>query len=165
MSLEEALDKTDPMKTNTVTQGSDEEKAAIERFKDLFSVWTQENVLAKIRNLYAENVCYFDPFKELNDVAGIEAHFVRLLEPVESCTLEFQDVAVSGGDYYFRWVMEAKYKTFKKGQVFRSNGITHIRFDETGKVVFHMDYWDSASGLLEHIPLLGGLIKFIKGRV
>jgi len=165
MSYEEALDKTDPAKSKALTNGSVDEKAAIERVKDFLTSFTQEGVLAKIRNVYAENAYYFDPFKELNGIDAIEAHFVRLLKPVESCTFELPDIAVSGGDYYFRWIYDAKFKTFKKGRVFRSYGITHIRFDETGKVILHMDYWDSASGLFEHIPVLGGLIKLIKRRL
>ena len=105
------------------------------------------------------------PLRELNGIEDIQAYMLRLLKAVESCTFEFLDVAVSGGEYYFRWVMEARSKTFKKGQAFRSYGMSHVRFDETGKVVLHIDYWDSTSGLFEHIPILGGLIKLIKRRV
>jgi len=165
MSYEQALAKTDPIKSKTITEGSVEEKDAIDRFKDFFSVWTQENVLAKVRHVYAEDAYYFDTFKEVNGIDAIEAYILRTLKAVESSTFEFTDIAVSEGNYYFRWITDMKFKILKKGQVFRSYGITHIRFDETGKVVLHMDYWDSASGLFEHIPVLGGLIKLIKRRL
>ena len=164
MTLQEALDKTDPMKTNTVTQGSVEERLPLNGLRISRLLYTGK-CLAKIRHVYAENAYYFDPFKELNGIDAIEAHFIRLLKPVESCTFEFLDMRFQEATIIFGGFMDAKFKTFKKGQVFRSYGMTHIRFDETGKVIFHMDYWDSASGLLEHIPLLGGLIKFIKRKV
>jgi hypothetical protein len=165
MHYEEALERTHPTKIKTVTKGSVDEEAAIERFKDFYAVFTPENVLARVRNVYAKNAYLRDAFKELNGIEDIEAYMLRLLKAVESCTFEFLDVAVSGGEYYFRWVSEAKSKTIKKGRIMRSYGMSHIRFDETGKVVLHVDYWDSASGLFEHIPLLGGLIKLIKGRL
>jgi hypothetical protein len=165
MSYEEALDKTDPLKSKTVTNGSVDEKAAIERFKDFYAVFTPENVLAGVRDVYAKDAYLTDALKELNDIEDIEAYMLRLLKSVESCTFEFLDVAVSGGEYYFRWVSEAKPKTIKKGRTMRLYGMSHIRFDETGKVVFHVDYWDSAGGIFEHIPVLGGLIKLIKRRI
>ncbi len=165
MSYEEALGKTDPMKSKTLTKSSVEEEAAIERFKDFYSVFTQENILDKIRHVYAKDAYLIDSFKDLNGIEDIEAYILRFLKSLESCTFEFLDVAVSGGDYYFRWVSEAKAKTIKKGQVMRAYGMSHIRFDETGKVVLHMDFFDSASNFYEHIPMLGSMIKFIKRRL
>jgi hypothetical protein len=164
MSYEEALNRTDPTKCKTLTPGSAEEKAAIDRCIDFFSNWNKENVLAKTRHLYAENAYCFDTFKEVNGVDAIEAYLLRFFNNVESISIEVTDVAVSGGNYYFRHIADIKYKTLKRGQVLRSYAITHIRFDERGKVVLHHDYWDSASGVFEHIPLLGGLIRYIKGR-
>lgn len=165
MSYEEALEKTDPVNSKTVAKGSADEEAAIERFKDFFAVFTQENVLAKVRNVYAENAYLNDTLKEVNGIDAIEAYFLRSAKALEYWAVECPDVAVSGSNYYFRWVMDIKFKTLKKGRICRSYGISHIRFDETGKVVLHQDYWDSANGFFEHIPILGGLIKLIKGRL
>ncbi len=165
MSYEEALGKTDPMKSKTLTKSSADEEAAIERFKDLYSVFTQGNILAKVRNVYSKDAYLIDSFKELNGIEAIEAYILQFLKSLESCTFEFLDVAVSGEEYYFRWVSEAKAKTIKKGQIIRSYGMSHIRFDETGKVVLHMDFFDSASNFYEHIPVLGGMIRFIKRRL
>lgn len=165
MSYEEALKKTDIMKLKTVAKDSAEEKAAIERFKDFFAVFTEENVSAKVRGVYAENAYLNDTLKEVDGIDAIEAYFLESTRALESCTVEFPDVAVSGNNYYFRWIMDIKFKKLKKGRICRSYGISHIRFDETGKVVLHQDYWDSANGLFEHIPVLGGLIKIIKGRL
>jgi hypothetical protein len=40
--------------------------------------------------------------------------------------------------------------------------MSRVRFDAGGRVVLHQDYWDSASGLFEHVPVLGGLIRAVK---
>ena len=37
--------------------------------------------------------------------------------------------------------------------------------DGDGKIVLHRDYWDAASGLYEYLPVVGGLIRWIKGRL
>ena len=165
MSYEEALGRTDPTKCKTLTPGSAEEKAAIERYIDLFTPYTQENVLAKVRHVYAENAYLNDTLKEVNGIDAIEAYLLKSSQFIESRTFETPDIAVSGGDYHFRWVANIKFKRFKKGRVFRFHGMTQIRFDDTGKIVLHQDFWDPATAFFEYIPLLGGLIKLIKRRL
>ena len=63
MSLQEALDRTDPTKSKTVTNGGADEKDAIERFKDFYALFTQENVSARVRNVYAKDAYLMDAFK------------------------------------------------------------------------------------------------------
>jgi len=164
MSYEEALAKTDPTKCKTVTPSSAEEKDAIDRFKAFYTDYNQEDRMAKVRHVFAENAYINDTLKELNGIDAIEAYLLKSSESVESRTMETPDIAVSGSDYYFRWVANIKFKTLKKGRAFRFHGISHVRFDETGKVVLCQDFWDPATALFEHIPVLGGLIKLIKRR-
>ena len=42
--------------------------------------------------------------------------------------------------------------------------MTHVRFDENGKVVFHQDYWDGGT-VYERVPVVGWLIGEIKERI
>lgn len=53
----------------------------------------------------------------------------------------------------------------KRGQTQSSTGISHLRFERDGHVVMRHDYWDSADGLYEKVPLLGWAIKTIKARL
>jgi len=165
MSYEEALDRTDPTKCKTVTPGSAEEKDAIERFKGFYTDYNREDRMAKVRHVFAENAYINDTLKEVNGIDAIEAYLLKSSEFIESRTFETPDIAVSGGDYYYRWVANIKFKTFKKGRVFRFHGISHVRFDEKGKVVLCQDFWDPATALFEHIPVLGFMIKLIKRRL
>jgi hypothetical protein len=41
-------------------------------------------------------------------------------------------------------------------------GATHICFATDGRVTMHRDYWDAAEELYEKLPLLGGLMRFLK---
>jgi hypothetical protein len=43
-------------------------------------------------------------------------------------------------------------------------GATHLVFDADGKVAVHRDYWDAAEELYEKLPLLGGLMRWLKRR-
>jgi hypothetical protein len=40
----------------------------------------------------------------------------------------------------------------------------HLRFAPDGRIAMHRDYWDAAEELYEKLPLLGGLMRWLKRR-
>jgi hypothetical protein len=42
------------------------------------------------------------------------------------------------------------------------HGVSHIRFDASGKVNYHRDYWDTGEELYAKVPVLGWLIRRLK---
>lgn len=148
-----------------VVPGSPEEVAGIERFKDFFSDFSAEGIRSKVRSVYAEDVYFNDTLKEIRGIQSLEPYLIESAAAVESCTVDIEDLAVNNGNYYFRWSMDIRFKNIKKGQLTRSIGISHIRFNKEGKICLHQDFWDSASGLFQHIPFVGYLIRKIKARL
>ena len=161
----EAMEKTDPAAVGTVAPGSAEEAAAIERFTDFVSVMSPENAREKTLSVYAESAYLNDTLVQITGAEAIRDYFVKSLGGAESVTVEVTEVAVSKGNYYLRWIMDIQFKKLKKGEVTRSAGMSHIRFDREGKVTFHHDYWDSTSGFFQHVPVVGWLIGKVKARV
>ncbi len=149
----------------TVERGSEDEEAAVARFREFFSVLSAENVRSKIDGVYAGDVWFNDTLKTVRGVDALREYFVESAEAVHECRVEMTDWARSGGSYYFRWTMMIRFKKLRGGEPTGSIGMSHIRFDSRGRVVLHQDYWDSASGLFEHVPLLGGAIRMIKRRL
>jgi hypothetical protein len=43
--------------------------------------------------------------------------------------------------------------------------MTHLRFDESGRVVLHQDFWDSAAGLYRNLPVVGYVLKLVDARM
>ena len=155
-------------RTNTpvpFARGSAQETAALTQFKALFADLSAANARARVREVYAADAFFNDTLKTLHGVDAIEAYVVRSAQAAESVTTTFEDVAESNGDYYVRWVMDIRFKKFRRGETTRTIGITHLRFNAQGKVVLHQDYWDSAAGLYEHVPVVGGMIRFIQRRL
>jgi hypothetical protein len=44
-------------------------------------------------------------------------------------------------------------------------GGSHLRLDGAGRITMHRDYWDAAEELYEKLPVVGGLMRWLKGRV
>lgn len=142
-----------------------EEKTAIAAFESYLSHLGKEEVLAKTRKVYAPDVFFNDTLKTVHGSAALEEYFLGTAANTESIAVDFTDVVRSGNDYYFRWIMEVKFKKFAQGQSVRTIGMTHVRFNSVGQVILHQDYWDSTQGLFEYVPVLGGGLRFLKSRL
>ena len=165
MSYTEALERTDPLRSGHLAPGSDEERQALDRFADFIAEMTSASMREKVQQVYAADAYFNDTLKELVGAAAIEEYMAHSMEATESVRAVVDDISSSGGDYYVRWTMDIRFKNYNDGKVARSVGISHLRFDGDGKIVLHRDYWDAAGGLYEYLPVVGGLIRWIKGRL
>lgn len=164
MSYDQALARTDPAQAGHLVAGSAEEAAAIARFREFLGSLTPEGVKTKASQVYAEDAYLNDTLHEVVGAAAIEAYFLRTAE-ASRIRAEVLDVAASGGNYYFRWTMEVVHPRLAGGRPVSSIGMSHVRFDQQGRVVLHQDYWDSGTALYAQLPVLGGLIGWVKSRI
>jgi ketosteroid isomerase-like protein len=154
------LDETDPAKIATLEPGSDKEKEAIARFNAFYAVFSADSIIKGVKNLYAEDAYFRDVYKTVRGRDSIEAYFLKSAETIHECTFDIQDIAVHEGNYYFRWIMNLTTKRWKDEPI-TAVGMSHVRFDKEGMVIFHQDYWDS-SIIYEKIPIMGSVIRWIK---
>ena len=81
---------------------------------------------------------------------------------MDELAFDLQDVAVHDGNYYFRWITQFSPKG-KKDDVIHLPGVSHVRFDKEGRIVFHQDFWD-AGVIYERLPVIGFFIRWLKKR-
>ncbi len=166
MYYQDAIERTKPTEEQRLVPGSEEEQAAIARVKDFLSdLSSPERVRKLAYEVYADDVYFNDTLKELRGADAVASHFAASAEAVVSALVTFDDVVASGGEYYFRWVMEIEFKRLKPGTVTRSIGMTHIRFNREGKVILHQDYWDASTGFFQHVPFVGWLLRRVRARL
>ena len=143
-------------------QGSAEEKAAIARFENFLSHLDEKTAREETEKVYAPEAFLNDTLKTLHGSPAIRDYFIKTAQGLDGMTVVFDDVAVSGQNYYFRWTMETQMKHLAKGQTIRTIGVTLVRFDPQGRVLLHQDFWDSAQGVWDHVPVLGSVIRWIQ---
>jgi hypothetical protein len=165
-AVQEYLTLLDQLKSRpTVNPNSPEAEAGIARFTKFFSDMTEESVRGLTRETYAPDAFFNDTLKTVRGADAIEHYFLETVKNAESVRATVQDVSVSDGNYYVRWTMDVRLAKFKRGQTLRSIGITHLRFDDAGRILIHQDYWDSTGGFFEHLPVVGGILRAIKSRI
>jgi hypothetical protein len=159
----QVLASTDPQKIESLRQGSEEEKKAIEKFYDFYKIFSSEVIRKSIKGVYAENAYFRDGFREVQGVENLEKYFLSSTETFHECTFDIQDVASHEGNYYYRWVMNLVLKR-NKDEKLQAVGMSHVRYDKNGKIIFHQDYWDTGV-IFEKIPVLGPIITWIRNRI
>jgi len=138
------------------------ERDALDRVRNYLSNLMDPASRARTAEVYAKDAFFNDTLKTKVGAEAICKYFDATASNAEAVRVEFHDAARSGADYYLRWTMEIEFKKFHRGRAFRSIGITHLRFDQDGRVILHQDYWDAASGFFEQVPVLGSSIRWIK---
>ena len=159
---ERALAETDPAKAGSLQPGSAEEKEAVARFVDFYRVFSSEVIREGLRGLYADGAYFRDGFKEVVGIEAMEDYFLKSAGGIQSCTFDIQEMAVHEGNYYFRWVMQLTMKRSPDDPI-RTVGMSHVRYDAKGKVIFHQDYWDTGA-VYEKLPVMGAVIRWIKNK-
>jgi hypothetical protein len=71
---------------------------------------------------------------------------------------------LQGNQAFLTWDFHFAFRSFQPQTQRLIAGTTHLVFDGDGKVAIHRDYWDVAEELYEKLPLLGGLMRWLKRR-
>lgn len=143
--------------------GSDIEKEALRRFDEFYADYSVEGIRDGVRKVYAEGAWFGDPFHIVEGIDAIEHYFVVMAEPVEQCTFTVDSMQRSGNDYFARWTMRLE-SSAAKGEIIETIGISHVRYNAEGKIVFQQDYWDTSS-MLDRLPVVGFWTRLVKGKI
>ena len=164
-TYQQALAASDPAQNQPPAPGSEAETAMLERVKALFSNYNYDYLSENVTAVYAEQTYFRDAFKQFTRAEDIRAYMLAGLKPLDDAEFVFNRVARSGSDYYLDWTMRLDFKKTPPGTWEESIGVTHMRFNAEGKVIFHQDYWDPTDIVYSRIPIAKQLIAFVKKKL
>ena len=136
-------------------------EAAITRYCAVLSDLTPDR-LSELARLCAQDFRFKDPF---NDTVGRDAYLAvlaKMFEDVESHSFRVLGRADGGEACYLRWSFQARLR--KSGIRLDIEGMSEITVDDHGLIASHVDFWDAGRGVYERLPLLRGLISWIRRR-
>ena len=166
MDTFQALDAARRRHPHPPAAGSAEEARALDAFAAFFSSFEADRLERLLPATYADDVWFNDTLKTITGRAALAHYLAESAAAVEHCAVRIVDVTRNPeGEYLVRWQMTIRFKRFKKGHDTHSIGLSHLRFDADGRVVYHQDYWNAADGLFRHIPVLGWMIEAVLRRL
>lgn len=119
--------------------------------------------LPALRGVYADNASFKDPFNQVQGVPAIARIFGHMFRTLDTPRFQVLDAVAEGDALFLTW--DFHFRTRGAGaQAMRIHGASHLRFDATGRVAMHRDYWDAAEELYEKLPVVGALMRWLKKR-
>lgn len=114
--------------------------------------------------IFSKYVYFEDPFQKIYDLKNLIKIFTHMYETLYEPNFKIIEIVTNNNISYLRWYF--KYKTSKKSKEFESFiGVSRIEFTTKGKVISHIDYWDSGVNVYGKIPILKSVIKFLIKRI
>ncbi|MDZ7789654.1 MAG: nuclear transport factor 2 family protein [Xanthomonadales bacterium] len=137
--------------------------SGVAAFQQTFADLTRDDLAERIGELYAEEFYFNDTVHIARERSELVDYMVRTGQGLEQNRVEVHKVIRDGSDVYVRWEMTFRTRALAKRIESHSIGMTHLRFNEQGKIVLHQDFWDSGNALYAHLPVVGFFVRRARG--
>ena len=124
------------------------------------------NNLDTLKNTFTNDIEFEDPFNKVNGKEAVIKIFSEMFEKIDKPKIQILELSYAQNfeqklTVYLKWILNGKFKRNNKS--FAIRGVSEVKFNDQCKVVKHIDYWDSMTQLIIHLPYVGSLVKaFLK---
>lgn len=118
----------------------------------------KESNVDNLYDLVAHDVFFKDPFNVVHGKNDFCRIFNHMFETCTAPKFTISDVAHSNNASYLRWQMTGSLKRWPYTNLL-FEGMTEVRVNRKGEISHHIDHWDSASQLMQHLPIIGTVIR------
>ena len=112
--------------------------------------------------LYAPDARFKDPFNDVRGLPEIQRIFRHMYVALENPRFTITGRIVQGSQCFLTWEFRFGFRRFKQGQTQCIVGGSHLVLNDAGRITLHRDYWDAAEELYEKLPVIGGLMRWLK---
>lgn len=136
---------------------------AVERIVVFFETLTPQSVNC-FGDFYAADAYFKDPFNEVRGLPEVQRIFRHMYVALQEPRFVITERVVDGDQCFLGWEFHFRFKAFNPAREQTIRGATHLKLAADGRIRFHRDYWDAAEELYEKLPLVGGLMRWLKKR-
>ena len=120
--------------------------------------------VSRLNQVYAPDAWFKDPFNEVRGIEAVRRIFEHMFVQVEQPRFAVIEAVQQDRQAFLIWNFTFRMKRFDTRTTQTIRGASHLHFAEDGRVDVHRDYWDAAEELYEKLPLVGGLMRWLKRR-
>lgn len=129
----------------------------IEEYALFFERLSSEFKDDEFETIFDTKAIFADPFQRVQGIKAIINVFRHMYQSLENPRFEILESIQNQDSGYIRWRFHYNTASFE--------GVSHIRFGKDGKVLSHIDYWDAASNIYEKLPVLGSILRWLRGKL
>lgn len=138
--------------------------AAVTRVRAFYEALRPSDV-DRLGEIYAPHAYFRDPFNEVRGLPGIRRVFTQMFEQLDGCRFVIRDTLADERGAMLTWDMTFRIRRLKPQEMRSIHGASHFKFDASGRVVYHRDYWDAAEELYAKLPLIGPVMRWLQRRI
>lgn len=114
--------------------------------------------LQSLSSIYSDDVQYEDPINKGKDLIHLKIILEDLLKVFKKVRFKSIHSAHNDEFAFVSWKMcyEFRYKAYE------IDGVSRLRFNGSGQITEHKDYWDASFPLYGTFPVIGSIMKLIK---
>lgn len=120
--------------------------------------------LSRLGELYDRDAQFKDPFNEVRGLPAIERVYAHMFRTLEAPRFVVTSRLGGAGECFLAWEFSFRFRRYAAARAQLVRGGSHLRLAADGRITAHRDYWDAAEEVYEKLPLLGGLMRWLKRR-
>ena len=130
---------------------------------DFFETLTPASV-ARCGEIYADDARFKDPFKDVQGLSAIQGIYRHMFDALDAPSFVVLNRISNETQCFLTWDFQFRFKNFSPTATQTIHGGSHLQLGPDGRITLHRDYWDAAEELYEKLPVVGGLMRWLKKR-
>ena len=144
--------------------GTVDPRAAAQRVCAFFETLSAPAV-ADLGAIYAPDASFRDPFNDVRGLPAIQCVYAAMFEHLIEPRFIVADTIADERGAFLVWNMTYRIRKLQPARVRTIHGSSHLRFDRSGRIEYHRDYWDAAEELYATLPLIGPVIRYLQKKL
>jgi len=121
----------------------------------------KHNRISALSEIYDQHIIFQDPIHRIESLGTLSSYFDKLNQNLKSGGFQFTSTRVIEQTAYLEWVMRIELLKPNKKTV--ASGISVLTFSD--RITHQRDYFDAGELFYENVPLIGGIIRFLKKKI
>lgn len=119
--------------------------------------------LERLGEIYTIDCRFKDPFNEVHGLDAIRRIYSHMYTTLDEPRFEVTHAVTQDRNCVLTWNFLFRFR--RRTQVQTVHGTSHLVLDADGRIADHRDYWDAAGEFYEKLPLVGGLMRWLRRKV
>lgn len=119
---------------------------------------TPESLHQELIPMFSENAYFEDPFNQVVGPDNIAPIFEHMFDKTESPRFIVMNYALNHTTAFIWWEFRFFDSAYDKHHIM---GVSKIAFNDVGKVLSHIDYWDTGRFVYQKVPILAMLVRWV----
>lgn len=139
-------------------------ETSLARYARLFETISPA-ALAELDSYFAPDARFKDPFNDVRGVPAIRHVFARMFETCLDARFVVTHSMLHEDHAMLAWTMSFRPNAaLLRKQHWEIPGTSLLRFAPDGRILEHVDYWDSGSYFYARLPVFGALVRALRRR-